>query len=433
MHRIEGDGYLVDSGKKFFDDENPPTRFATQVTHQWANAVQEEIAKVIEAEGLTLNAATENKLTEMTQLNSAINLKVAAEATARIAGDAGIQSQVTALKKPLNYLSGLEIPSIQSGSSYSLAVSPGACLDDTNTQWIIFPATFNKRYLDVSGNLEVFAAGPEGAFDPGSTTNYGAFTCDWAGGPTDLLTDISIDALVNMKVGDILTGASLADFPKEGAAIIEVISATSVRLNSILTNSGNDLALNYRGRWIHVFALGKSTDAAAYDIGMSHLVNPTYFSTQGWNLKRRIGSVFVKPVGQGIEKYSQYGDNFVFSDPFSFQTLDREMVDIAALEKFLVMAPYGVRTEAELMLNFTLPAVVSAKDLTFYTGDGAGNYAGQFKLKAAVNATTYQTGYRNLHTSVTSNLNFRALNSGAHTGFFWGSAIVRYKDHRGRD
>ncbi len=56
MHRIEGDGYVVNGGKKQFTGGDPliPTP-ATQVTAEWATSVQEELCGVIEGRGLTLN------------------------------------------------------------------------------------------------------------------------------------------------------------------------------------------------------------------------------------------------------------------------------------------------------------------------------------------------------------------------------------------
>ena len=52
MHRIDGDGNV----DNLFVEGNPATgQEATQVTDDWLNAVQEEIAAVIEAAGLTLD------------------------------------------------------------------------------------------------------------------------------------------------------------------------------------------------------------------------------------------------------------------------------------------------------------------------------------------------------------------------------------------
>jgi len=90
MHRTIGDSYGTESGKNIFRQESPGTYDATQVTYDSMNALQEEIANVITAEGYSLNAASEG-ISEMIQLNTAINKKVSDEATAR---DAAIVAKV---------------------------------------------------------------------------------------------------------------------------------------------------------------------------------------------------------------------------------------------------------------------------------------------------------------------------------------------------
>lgn len=76
MHRTLGDGYITDAGKRLFADEDLGSgRDATQLRHEEANAWQEEISSVIEAEGYTLNSPTE-LVSQMNQLNTAINKKV---------------------------------------------------------------------------------------------------------------------------------------------------------------------------------------------------------------------------------------------------------------------------------------------------------------------------------------------------------------------
>jgi hypothetical protein len=76
MHRTYGDGYVEVGGKRLYADENLGSgRDATQVRHEEMNAFQEEIASVIEAEGLTLNAPSE-PIASMDQMNTAINNKL---------------------------------------------------------------------------------------------------------------------------------------------------------------------------------------------------------------------------------------------------------------------------------------------------------------------------------------------------------------------
>lgn len=90
MHRTVGDSYGLDGSKRIFRQENTPSWQATQVTYDSMNAIQEEIANVITAEGFSLNASSET-VAQMVQLNTAIDKKVTDEATAR---DVAIEARV---------------------------------------------------------------------------------------------------------------------------------------------------------------------------------------------------------------------------------------------------------------------------------------------------------------------------------------------------
>ena len=60
MHRIDAPGATIDNK---FTEGNPSQGIpATQVSDDWLNDVQEEIANVIEAEGITLVKGTQNQL-----------------------------------------------------------------------------------------------------------------------------------------------------------------------------------------------------------------------------------------------------------------------------------------------------------------------------------------------------------------------------------
>lgn len=76
MHYTTGDGKLFDptAGHDIFADEDPPTRDATQLTHELANALTEEVANVILSTGVSLNASSES-IAQMTQLLTAIDKK----------------------------------------------------------------------------------------------------------------------------------------------------------------------------------------------------------------------------------------------------------------------------------------------------------------------------------------------------------------------
>jgi len=71
MHRTLGDGYLLQGGKTYYQDENPPVNDATQARHEEMNSIQEEICQVIENEGISLNADTET-FAQMNQLDQAL-------------------------------------------------------------------------------------------------------------------------------------------------------------------------------------------------------------------------------------------------------------------------------------------------------------------------------------------------------------------------
>ncbi len=69
MHRIDGPGATTDS--KFTDGDPASATPATMVTDEWLNAIQEEVAKVIEDSGIEL------KKSSNAQLLAAINKKIA--------------------------------------------------------------------------------------------------------------------------------------------------------------------------------------------------------------------------------------------------------------------------------------------------------------------------------------------------------------------
>jgi hypothetical protein len=64
MHRTEGDGHV----SNLFDPGDPfIPRPATQMTYDWANAVQEELCSVIEGRGLTLDQAGKSNFGQLYQ------------------------------------------------------------------------------------------------------------------------------------------------------------------------------------------------------------------------------------------------------------------------------------------------------------------------------------------------------------------------------
>ena len=75
MHRVDSPDFIVVDGKRYYKETPTP---ATVFGHHQANAIQEEIADVIESEGITLRPSGESDAANnyKGQLNSAINKKI---------------------------------------------------------------------------------------------------------------------------------------------------------------------------------------------------------------------------------------------------------------------------------------------------------------------------------------------------------------------
>lgn len=75
MHRVDSPDFVVIDGKRYYKETPTP---ATVFGHHQANAIQEEIADVIESEGITLRPSGESDAANnyKGQLNSAINKKI---------------------------------------------------------------------------------------------------------------------------------------------------------------------------------------------------------------------------------------------------------------------------------------------------------------------------------------------------------------------
>jgi len=86
MHRTIGDSYGTSGGKNIFRQENLPSYDATQVTFDTMNAVQEELANIVEGFGVTLNTPSE-AISAMNQAYTVIKAAIDSEASARNAND----------------------------------------------------------------------------------------------------------------------------------------------------------------------------------------------------------------------------------------------------------------------------------------------------------------------------------------------------------
>lgn len=73
MHRVDSDGYTTVSGDRRFIDRSLPTEEGTVDGAYWNNAIQEEIAQVVEHAGLTLAASgSDDQTADWGQLKEAI-------------------------------------------------------------------------------------------------------------------------------------------------------------------------------------------------------------------------------------------------------------------------------------------------------------------------------------------------------------------------
>lgn len=156
MHEIDGDGYLLVAGHRYFDDEDLPTRDATQVTHMWANAVQEEIKNVIISTGASLNTSSET-YAQMIQLNTAIDYKIAQVVASTLPNDSSVPGTytddaldylLTAIQNKITrgYIDGLNISCNNNSATLDVWVdfAPGFCMDRLNGMPLTNSSTIRK-------------------------------------------------------------------------------------------------------------------------------------------------------------------------------------------------------------------------------------------------------------------------------------------------
>ena len=349
MHRITGDGYLFDGGKNRYAAENLPTRNATLVTHQAMNAIQEEIAAVIEAEGLTLNSDSET-YAQMSQLNAAIDNKI---------------------KAPRGYIDGFEM---YSTGGTLLYMNRGVALDEAGLKWIRKTTDFNKM-VDHGGSLDVWVAGAgNGCVKSGDDVWWNTVVGQWTAG-TNAIGGIA--STVGMRVGDLLYAAGhTTEFGHSWGRIIKV-EPTSIEVDRVLPANGVSLTLTNIGRWFHVWAIGKSTDPTAFDVVLTTDIDALAGAGFGtFDIYRRIGSVWVKNVTgvPSIHEFNQYGDEFYWAADNPETSTQYPVGGMVAAGNKAIKAcvPRQVNVRARMSIRFDLPTA-AGKVLTVIPKDG-GNY-----------------------------------------------------------
>jgi hypothetical protein len=134
MHRTIGDSFTTVAGKNIFRQEDPGGAYqATQQTYDWANAIQEELANIIEGFGGTLNSPTE-AISAMNQayvrIKNYIDTEDAAGDTAFAAVD-GVQSRsnivsvTTALLRAIGIGTGIDGLRLQKNGAQTLQIGKG--------------------------------------------------------------------------------------------------------------------------------------------------------------------------------------------------------------------------------------------------------------------------------------------------------------------
>lgn len=111
----------------------------------------------------------------------------------------------------------------------------------------------------------------------------------------------------------------------------------------------------------HIFAIGKSTDAAAFDyLASTSPTVPTMPAT--WDLKRRIGSIIRK--GAALLRFTQDGDSFFHYDPVD----DAQAVAYTTTDTYVALTvPTGIRVRPLINIHNTN---VNAANISWVNGDG---------------------------------------------------------------
>lgn len=165
MHRVDSTGYVTESGKRLFINRNLPSVPGTTVGAEWKNAVQEEIAQLIEYAGLTLSAsAAADKTAGWDQLKTAI-FESAAIDTAAIKNDAITNAKIDGVS-----LSKLEdgitdITKVYSTVEHILNIDPtefkitrqpiGGSVYDTHFAQHTYQGLFAKKTSDTVASTDI--------------------------------------------------------------------------------------------------------------------------------------------------------------------------------------------------------------------------------------------------------------------------------------
>jgi hypothetical protein len=140
-------------------------------------------------------------------------------------------------------------------------------------------------------------------------------------------------------------------------------------------NGGLDTGSEAANTWYHVFLIRKSSDGttdALFSLSATAPSMPT-----GYDLKRRIGSIYTGASGPSITKFKQRGDSFLWADTNVFFDINTTVGTTALL--FTLTVPTGVQVDALLRSCFGNSVVLlsspdeadNVPDATNFTFDGS--------------------------------------------------------------
>lgn len=420
MHRITGDGFIIDGGKNRYAAEDLPGRDATMVTHQAMNAIQEEIAAVIEAEGLTLNSASET-YGQMVQLNAAINNKI---------------------KAPRGYIDGFNLKCTDGGV---LNIGAGAALNSANQKWLRKDTATTKAMV-AGGALQTWVAGTgNGGVKSSDLAWWGTAVGTWDGvpTPTDVITNIADTS--NMRVGDHILADSNKDiFGYTWATIKTILSGSSIQIDRTLATDGTAITLTHTGRWYHVFAIGQTANPAAFDLVLALDIAAFGGGIFGaWDILRRIGSVFVlNNVGTPLVMlFESFGDDFVFRNYLDRNTVSAWPVGGATTSDYRTLrtlSPRQINTLADTEAYYDMPSA-TGKRLQIVYRDGGGYGAAEARAIDMLypDGTSARQFYRKQKSYTGIENNIQISFSGGNPSVYATADLTLYtsgyRDPRGKD
>lgn len=292
MHRTDGDSYGLNGSDHVYRQESVGSYEATQLTYDAMNAIQEEIANVIEAQGITLNSSSE-AFGDMDQLNDAIDDKILNEAVTRAAADSSLQSQITNNATDRNLLwshiekmqtDGLLTPTDRTDTGQTIRalqnlLLPVAYIDGFITQ--------RATTVNAGDSLDVF---------PGTAKDRDNTALIQYDGPGSIGRQVINDAQTDWKTWAAGSGGMVA-----GADAIST------------------------GKWIHLFILSTVAETPSLTIccdtsfAGTNIAGDAALIAAGYTKYRRIGSMIIEGSSgsYAIRDYTQMGlnlDEFHFAD-----------------------------------------------------------------------------------------------------------------------